>query len=312
MKAKAAPQADLKARFGPASACLSLAAVALFSMAVAATAIAAPVAGKDGKIHACYRVKGKAKGSVRVVPANKRCRRGERKLAWGVAGPPGSQGSSGSPGSQGANGASGAQGQPGAKGDQGTQGAANTGEAVLETKITNLTVKIASLENILSGVTKVGLTEAVTDLPLVKTSLASLLPKVEGLEDELEPIASSLPALKSTVEGLSTTVPGLSTTVSGLSTNVSGLTTDVSGLTSNLTGLTSNVKGVEGTLKGLDNAGLTEAVKAVPAVGTLCTQAKTLTTHSNLLGAGIGSIKVLGGVVTLELPKIEPLEAFTC
>ena len=183
---------------------------------------------------------------------------------------------------------------------------------MLETKIASLTLKIASLENILSGVDGTKLNETIDGLPVLKTTVTSLLPKVEGLETELTPIVNSLPALKSTVDGLSTTVPGLGTTVSGLSTNVSGLTTDLSSLTSNLSGLTSNVKGVEDTLKGVDNTGLTEAVKAAPAVGTLCNQAKTLTTHSNLLGSSIGNIKVLGGVVTLELPKIEPLEAFTC
>ena len=52
-----------------------------------AVATAAPPVGKDGQIHACYRVKGKPKGSLRVVPsAKKRCKRGERKVTWSVTG----------------------------------------------------------------------------------------------------------------------------------------------------------------------------------------------------------------------------------
>lgn len=40
---------------------------------------------KDGKIHACYKVKGKPRGALRVVKGRKgRCRRGERKVSWRV------------------------------------------------------------------------------------------------------------------------------------------------------------------------------------------------------------------------------------
>jgi hypothetical protein len=38
--------------------------------------------GKNGTIQACYRVKGKPKGALRVVPAQQRCKRGERKVVW--------------------------------------------------------------------------------------------------------------------------------------------------------------------------------------------------------------------------------------
>jgi hypothetical protein len=275
MNPKAVPQADVKARFGLVSVGL-LAIVGLMSLALASTAAAAAPIGKGGKISACYRVKGKAKGAMRVVPAKKSCRHGERKLAWSVAGPPGSSGSNGAPGGQGQSGANGAQGQPG------SDGASGTGEAGLETKIANLTVKISSLEGVLDGVSNTDLTETIDDLPLVKTSLAGLLPKVEGLEDELDPIASSLPSLES---------------------NVSSLTTDV--------------KGVEDVLKGVTNTGLTEAVKAVPQVGALCSQAQTLTTQSNLLGTAVGGLSlngaltILGGL--LNIPALPAsLPAFTC
>lgn len=60
-----------------------------------ATAVAAPFA-RDGKVHACYRVKGKPKGAVRIVHSGRtRCRRGERKVAWARTA---TQGASGQPG----------------------------------------------------------------------------------------------------------------------------------------------------------------------------------------------------------------------
>lgn len=70
----------------------------LLVLGSSATAAAAPLA-KDGKVHACYRVKGKPKGAVRIVRNKRtRCRRGERKVAWVKAATPGAQGASGQPG----------------------------------------------------------------------------------------------------------------------------------------------------------------------------------------------------------------------
>jgi hypothetical protein len=270
MNPRAVPQKEVKTGLGRVSSLLSLALVGVLSMALTSTAVAAPAIGKGGQISACYRVKGKAKGAMRVVPANKKCRRGERKLAWSVAGPPGTGGGAGSQGQSGSTGAPGGTGAKGDPGQTGATGAPNTGEAALETKILNLNLKVASLESILNGVTNTELTETIAGLPLLETDLSDL-----------------------------------NTTVSGLGTTVSGLTSDV-------TGLTANVKGVQDVLKDVTNAGLTEAVKAVPQVDSLCTQAKTLTTQSNLLGTSIGKIKVLGGVIELELPKVEELPTFTC
>lgn len=94
---------------------------------------AKPPIGKDGKIHACYRVKGKPKGMVRVVKSPKaRCRKGERKVAWVAAG------------------AIGAAGVPGPPGSAGPSGAAST--ATLEAKVADLTARLQSLEGVLAGV----------------------------------------------------------------------------------------------------------------------------------------------------------------
>ncbi len=138
MNTKAAPQADLKARLGLFSAGL-LAIVALVSVAFVGTASAAPIA-KNGKVNACYRVKGKAKGAMRVVPADKKCRRGERKLAWNVAGPAGAAGKAGSEG------AAGAAGQAGATGPQGS-----SNEAALQAKIAGLNLQVEGLEDMVGS-----------------------------------------------------------------------------------------------------------------------------------------------------------------
>lgn len=93
----------------PARFLLSLALVLLgltsLTLLPTATASAAPLVGKDGKIHACYKWKGKKKGTLRVVRSRKvRCPRKWKKVSWhargmsaplsvpGPAGPPGPQG----------------------------------------------------------------------------------------------------------------------------------------------------------------------------------------------------------------------------
>jgi hypothetical protein len=189
-----------------------LALVGLLSVALASTAVAAPAPGANGQVSACYRVKGKAKGAMRVVPAGKKCKKGERKLAWSVTGPPGAQGATGAQGGQGA------QGPSGSNGTDGSNGTPATGVVALETKVASLTLEVANLEGILDGVT---------------------------------------------------------------------------------------------------NVGLTEAVKAVPQVGALCTQATSLTSQSNLLGAAMGGLS-LNGILTglgglLNIPALPAaLPAFTC
>ena len=104
----------------------------LTAMVFVGSASAAPPVGKDGKIHACYRAKGKQKGAMRIVSGN-RCRRGERRVAWIAAG------------------AAGTPGQPGARGGPGPQGPAGApaDPALLEARIAALTLKIDDLEGLL-------------------------------------------------------------------------------------------------------------------------------------------------------------------
>ena len=67
-----------------------------------------------GTYSACYSV---ATGALRLVPASRRCRSGERRAVWSVRGPRGVEGA------QGATGAAGPQGERGPTGERGLRGA---------------------------------------------------------------------------------------------------------------------------------------------------------------------------------------------
>ncbi len=124
-----------------------LAGAALFSMVLAGGAGATRLVGKNGKVFACYRTKGKARGAVRLVAQHKHCRKGEKKISWNVTG---KRGSSGQDGESAANGETGEAGGPGAAG--------------LEQQVATLTNKVSALEGILKGVTNSGLTGALAKL----------------------------------------------------------------------------------------------------------------------------------------------------
>jgi hypothetical protein len=217
MNPKAVSQAGPRNKFGL---CLAVAVAGLISAILAGSAMAAPIT-KGGQVHACYRVKGKAKGAMRVVPAKKKCRRGEKKLAWSVAGPAGSAGQ---------NGGSGADGTNGSNGSNGAQGSAN--EAALQAKVAGLTVKVEGLEGLLAGVT------------------------------------------------------------------------------------TGQLSGTVAKLNGITGLQLTETVKQLPVVSSLCVQAKSIPTQFNNSLGGILSGLSLGGTIpsllSLNVPLLTPITSYTC
>ncbi|HEY5051831.1 MAG TPA: hypothetical protein VII45_00305 [Solirubrobacterales bacterium] len=152
-----------------------------------------PLIGKDGKIHACYRVKGKPKGNLRVVPSAKtRCKRGERKVAWVTAGSS-SQSAGGQQGSDGTSGGSGTSGSAGTQGTAGAQGST----ATLSTQVGTLNLKLEGLENILKGVTNGDLTGALGKLNGVNNGdLSGVVDTVKGLTNlELTEAVDKLPAV---------------------------------------------------------------------------------------------------------------------
>lgn len=167
---------------------ISLAAVAAvatlaLSLALAGVVSAAPV-GKDGKINACYRVKGKPKGALRVVKSPKaRCHRGERKVAWILAGAAGAAGAAGEPGRAGSHGANG-------------DGAVSS-STTLEEKVLALAGRVEELEGILAGVTNKALTDAIAAVPMVET----LCGEVTGLIAQTNQLRGSVDSLVSTLSG---------------------------------------------------------------------------------------------------------------
>jgi hypothetical protein len=113
----------------PLACCIAIAAAVLFACAPQASAH--KIVGRDGKVHACYRVKGKPKGAVRLVHRRARCHRGERKVAWPVTG---------------------ATGQAGATGPSGGPGADAATLAALNERIDALSTRVEKLEGIVGAV----------------------------------------------------------------------------------------------------------------------------------------------------------------
>lgn len=129
-----------------------LAALALavaLCLLVAAPASGARLIGKDGKVYACYKTKGKAKGSVRLVAKKGKCRKGEKKIAWNAVGPQGAAGPNG-------------EGGPNGTGEGGSPGA--NGTAALERQVTALSSKVSALEGVLKGITNGDLTGLLSKL----------------------------------------------------------------------------------------------------------------------------------------------------
>ena len=272
--------------------------VGLFSaLLLAGDAGAATSPIKNGKINACYKVRGKAKGSMRLLAGKGHCKRGERKLSWSVAGTTGAQGATGAQGGEGSQGSTGPQGNPGAKGESGSGGASTL--ASLESKVASLNVEVKTLEDLLEGVNTGDLSGALSKLNgITGTQLGDAVSSA--------PIVSSLAPKVASVEGLLAGVG--SGDLSGAVSKLSGVTgTQLNEAVSGVTGLQSTVTNLGSTVSGLGSTvtGLTTKT------GALCTQAKTLTDQSNLLGSTFGEIKVLSGIVSLELPKPAELTEFT-
>lgn len=197
MNPKAVSQSAVKAGSRSLGLVVSMALVALLVGVFGATASAAPIA-KNGKVNACYKVKGKAKGAMRVVPAKKKCKKGERKLAWSLAGPGGANGQAGGNGVPGATGATGPVGPAGAT--------ATSSEALLETKIAGLTLKLEVLEGLLGGVTNGELTsvvdklDGITGLELSET--VGALPVLDSVCSQTSTLTGQTNLLRGVVGGL--------------------------------------------------------------------------------------------------------------
>src|SRR3954447_15865179 len=104
-----------------------------------ASASGASLVARDGRIHACYKAKGRGKGTLRVVRSAKvKCPRKWKKTSWYASGPAGPEGAAGSPGGNGETGTNGGSGLPGTTGTVTVKS--------LEDKVTELLNKVQSLE----------------------------------------------------------------------------------------------------------------------------------------------------------------------
>lgn len=155
-----------------------------------ATASAAPIA-KDGKIYACYKAKGKGKGTLRLVRSGKaRCPRQWKKVSWYANGGPGNPGLVAPPGP------AGPKGDTGPQGEKGTAG--NVVVTELEDKVTELLTKVQSLETVLNGVTNSELLGAIEAVPAV----GALCEQAEDLTDQTTALGSTLGSLNTVLSPL--------------------------------------------------------------------------------------------------------------
>ncbi|HEV7771437.1 MAG TPA: hypothetical protein VGO66_12380 [Solirubrobacterales bacterium] len=210
-----------------------LTAAVMLLIGLCGSASAARSIGKGGSIQACYKVKGKQKGAMRVVPTGKKCKKSERKLAWRIAGIPGQTGSAGSGGAGGGSGsATGQNGTDGGSGANGTNGS-NGNTATLESKIAGLNLKIDGLEKVLDGLNNGELTGVVDTVDgltngqlkgvvdtldgVTNGQLKGALDSVDGLSAlELGKAVDSLPVLESICDQTSGLTGGLDAVNEGI------------------------------------------------------------------------------------------------
>jgi hypothetical protein len=163
-------------------------AAALLLSSSSSTASAANPVGKDGRIHACYKAKGKGKGTLRLVGRGKaRCPRKWRKVTWQARPTTGPRGEAGAPGRA---------GQPGPTGASGAD--ATTAVLGLESQLAQLLVKVETLEGILAGVTNQGLLGAIAAVPAV----GALCEQTEGLTGQVDSLLTSVGGLNSLLDTL--------------------------------------------------------------------------------------------------------------
>lgn len=170
---------------------LFLLALCAFVLFTSSPASAAGIVGKDGKIHACYKAKGKGKGTLRVVRSAKvKCPKKWKKASWYAAGQAGPQGESGSPGANGETGTNGGSGLPGTTGTVTVK--------ALEDKVTELLTKVKSLETILQGINNQQLKEAIAAVPVV----GELCTQATALTSKSGELGSALGGLSTVLDTL--------------------------------------------------------------------------------------------------------------
>lgn len=153
---------------------LFLLALCVFVLFTSSPAAAFPVA-KDGKIHACYKAKGRGRGTLRLVRnAKVRCPKKWKKTAWYARAPIPAPETVAPPGPQGPQGE---KGLPGTAGNVAVEG--------LEDKVTELLNRVESLEAILNGVTNAELLAAIANTKTLCTQVSALTGQLNSVEEAL-------------------------------------------------------------------------------------------------------------------------------
>jgi hypothetical protein len=269
-----------------AGACI-LAALVL-ALVQSPTGSAASLVAKDGKIHACFKAKGKAKGTLRVVrSARARCPRGWRKTAWTASAP--------AVGPQGGQGPQGAAGAAGSAGHQGPTGATGPSASVvvdaLEDEVSGLLAKVQGLESVLAGVDHAELAEAIQGV----TKVAALESILDGLDNS---------ELKEAVQSV-TKVQALESILDGVGN--SELKEAIQGV--------AKVEALETILSGVTNSELLEAVGLAPVVGALCDQTEELNGVTTGLRSTLGALNTLLNTILLGFSPVTlptALPPFSC
>jgi hypothetical protein len=158
-------------RLGSLPGLLALAIVVMLIWVVPGSAQAASVVGPSGQISSCYKKKGKAKGALRVVPAGKRCKKGEKRLTWNGQGQ---------------------QGQTGGQGGTGSTGSA--GDAGLQSQITELKSQITQLTSQLTQLTG-QVTALQSNVSSLCGELSSVVGFTAGVSDVFDALDLGLPLL---------------------------------------------------------------------------------------------------------------------
>jgi hypothetical protein len=159
------------------------------SLVFSSSASAAFPIAKDGKIYACYKAKGKGKGTLRVVRSAKaRCPKKWKKTSWYAAGP-----TAAAPGPAGPQGSQGPQGE---RGQTGTAG--NVVVEDLEKQVNELLTKVLQLETLLGGITRQQLLDAVGAVPAV----AALCTQAETLTAQSNGLGTALSGVNTIIDTL--------------------------------------------------------------------------------------------------------------
>lgn len=162
------------------------------SLVFSSSASAAFPIARDGKIYACYKAKGKGKGTLRVVRGAKaRCPKKWRKTSWYAAGP-----TAAAPGAPGPAGPQGSQGPQGERGQAGTAG--NVVVEDLEKQVNELLTKVVQLETLLGGITRQDLLDAVGTVPVV----AALCTQAETLTNQSNGLGTALSGVNTILDTL--------------------------------------------------------------------------------------------------------------